>query len=115
MSAEIYNCTISILRGTGVNALGDIVDARIPVYTGIGAYLGERSKTVFDPATQTPRTVRSIVCVVPSWTDVFSSDQILDETSQYIYAIEDVTHPPTLMGAPVDEILTLRRVTANTT
>lgn len=112
---EIANTTVAVLRGTAANAYGDPVDTRIPVYTGISAYLGERSKQAFDSASQTPRTVRSVVCVVPGWTDVHTTDQIQDESTGYVYAIEDVLKPPTLMGAPVDEVLTLRRVTGTTT
>ncbi|MEV5710172.1 hypothetical protein [Actinoallomurus sp. NPDC052274] len=112
---EIANTTVSILRGTGRNRFGDDVDTGMPVYTGISAYLGERSKQAFDPASRTPRTVRDIVCVVPSWTDVRTTDQIKDERTGVLYAIEDVLNPPSLMGAPVDEILTLRRVTGTTT
>lgn len=112
---EIANTTISVLRGTGENAFGDAVDARVPVYTGIAAALVERSKQSTDPATRTPRTVRDIVCHVPGWTDVLTTDQIRDERTGYVYAIEDVTSPATLMGAPVDEVLTLRRVTGTTT
>lgn len=96
------------------NAAGDEIDSTTPLYTDIPASLVERSKVVLDPATQTPRTVRDIVCVIPSWTDVVNTDRIQDETSGYVYAIEDVTYPPTLMGAPVDEVLTLRRVTGVT-
>lgn len=112
---EIANTSISVLRGEGVNPYGDRLDTQVPVYTGIPAYLGERSKTSFDPATQTPRTVRDIVCVAAAWTDVRTTDQIKDERTGIVYAIEDVTLPPTLMGAPVDEILTLRRITGTTT
>jgi hypothetical protein len=54
---------------------------------------------------------------VPSWTKVLNSDQIRDDSTGNVYAIEDVTRPPTLItthaGGREDLVLTLRRVTAS--
>lgn len=111
---EISNTQISILRGQTVDAYGNKQDSGIAILTGVDACLVETSKTVMDRVSQTPRTVRTTTCVVPDWANVTTADQITDESSGSRYAIEDIVKPPTLIGAPVDIILTLRRVTAAT-
>lgn len=109
---EVANCTISLLRGTDVDAWGSLRDSGEPYMQGVPAFLAETSKTAYDRATQTPRTIRSTTCVVPDFIGVVNTDQILDESTGSKYAIEDIVRPPTLMGAPVDIVLTLRRITA---
>lgn len=111
---EIVNTAISVLRGTNVDAWGNLQDSGTPYLQGVPACLAETSKSVFDRVSQTPRTVRTTTCVLPDWVDVTTADQIADETTGSRYAIEDILRPPTLMGAPVDVVLTLRRVTAAT-
>ena len=111
MVAAVANTTISLLRGTTTDAYGDTADAGIPILTAVPASVVETARSVLDPATQTPMTVRSTTCIVPAWTGVLNSDQIKDEATGDLYAIEDILMPPTLMGAPVDITLTLRRVT----
>lgn len=115
MVAEVANTTVSVLRGTTTDAYGDVQDASTPVFTGVPAVLVETGRNVMDPATQTPRTVRATTCVVPDGLGVTNADQILDETSGQKYAITEIVRPPTLMGAPVDIVLTLKRVTGLTT
>ena len=116
MVAEVANCTISLLRGVGYDEYGDISDDMASVTPGIPAVLIEVAKSVFDPATQTPRTVRSATCRVPAWTKVLNTDQIRDDRTGDTYAIEDITRPPTLIttyaGGRPDLVLTLRRITA---
>ena len=78
--------------------------------------LAETTQSVFDPATQMPRTVRQATCKVPSWAGVLSTDQIRDSLTGNVYAVIDVITPPVLtslaMGGPPDTLLTLRRITA---
>jgi hypothetical protein len=111
---EITNTTCSVLRGTSVDAWGNQQDAGVPYMQGVPAFLAETSRTAYDRASQTPRTVRTTTCVLPDYVGVSTSDQITDESTGYRYAIEDILAPPTLMGAPADVVLTLRRVTAAT-
>lgn len=116
MVAEAANTTVSLLRGTTVGDYGDLEDAGTPVAQGIPAVLVETGRRAFDPATQTPRTVRSVTCRVPAWLGALNTDQIQDDTTGAVYAVEDITRPPTLMTSPaggdVDIVLTLRRITA---
>lgn len=114
MVAAVANTTVSLLRGTVTDAYGDVTDAAAPILSGIPAAVIERSQTVLDPATQTPMIVRSTTCVVPAWTGVLTTDQIRDDATGDTYAIEDILLPPTLIGAPVDVTLTLRRVSGAT-
>jgi len=117
MVAEVANTTVSLMRGVGYDEYGDISDDMAAVTPGIPAVLIETSKSVFDPATQTPRTVRSATCRVPAWTKILNSDQLRDDLTGSVYSIEDVTRPPTLItthaGGREDLVLTLRRVTAS--
>jgi hypothetical protein len=109
---EVANTTISVLRGKAANPFGDLVDSRVPHYSSIPASLVETNKQVFDPSSQTPRTVRQGTCVLESWVDVTSDDQIRNESTGRLYAITSLDQPATLMGAPVDLTLTLRRISA---
>lgn len=119
MVAEAANTTVAILRGVSYDAYGDIQDATTEVTAGIPAILAETSRQVTDPSTQTPRTIRSATCKVPYWTQVLNTDQIRDQVTGNVYAIIDITKPPTLthmpVGGPVDLLLTLRRITASGT
>jgi hypothetical protein len=111
---NLAQSSVSILRGTAPNAYGDLVPSGTAVYASVPAAIAETSRTVSDPATQAPRTVRAITCVMPGWADVLASDQLLDQATGLTYAIESVTAQPSL-GYPPDKVLTLRRVTGTGT
>ena len=117
MVAEAANTTCSILRGVSYDEYGDLTDDMAAVTPGIPAVLVETTQSVFDPATQTPRTVRAATCRVPAWTGVLNTDQVKDDGTGAIYSIEDITRPATLISSPVggavDLVLTLRRITAS--
>ena len=116
MVAEAQNAYVDLLRGTTTDAYGDTADSMVPVIQGMPAILAETTQSVFDPATQMPRTVRQATCKVPSWAGVLSTDQIRDSLTGNVYAVIDVITPPVLtslaMGGPPDTLLTLRRITA---
>lgn len=105
----LANCTISVLRGTTTDAWGDIVDSSAVHASAIPAFIVVKSRTVYDPSTQTPRAVQSIVGAVGSDVDIRDTDQILDESHSVTYAVESVTQP---LGAGItpDQTLELRRV-----
>lgn len=111
---EIPNTTVDILRGTTTNAFGDEVDLNEALFEGVPALLIETGRTVQDPSTPAPRTIRQIICHVPPWTGVLGTDRIRDRATLAVYIIISVTRPPTLMGAPVDIMCNLKRVTAST-
>jgi len=112
VGAETQNCLISVLRGTAVNQFGDEVDSNVPFISGLPATLIETGKTVQDPSTPTPRTIRQITAIVPEWAGVLNTDRLLDESTGDTYIIISVTRPPTIIGAPVDLVLQLKRVSA---
>lgn len=113
MGAEVANTTASVLRGVTVTSYGDLQDDRQPMLTAVPVALIENAEVVNDPATQTPMIIRSSVCLVPAWTGVLDSDQILDEATGDIYSIQDIIRPPTTIGAPVDMKLILRRISSS--
>jgi hypothetical protein len=104
---ELQNTTVSVLRGTEVNAYGDRTNVGQPVHTCIPAAIVESSKQVFDRASMRFQTIRTSSCVVPDWADILDTDTLIDETSGNAYMIESVTLQPTL-GIPPDKLLVLR-------
>lgn len=116
MVAQVQNTLVSLYRaGTTTNGFGDVVDepGEFPYMQHVPACLTERSQIVQDPATQEPMTVRAIQLLIPPWTNALESDQVMDESSGDIYSVQDIVKPPTTIGAPVDLLLTLRRVAAS--
>lgn len=116
MVAEAANAYVSILRGTGYDGYGDVIDSSAEVATGIPAILIETVSSVMDPVSQQPRTVRSSMLKLPHWAKLLNTDQIRDDVTGNTYAVIEVTQPPVLtnmaIGGPPDLQVTLRRVTA---
>jgi hypothetical protein len=104
---EIANTTLSVLRGTKVNAYGDKTNVGTPLYTGIPAAVVESSRQAFDRASQRHQTIRTIQCVVPDWADILDTDTLMDETTRNFFMVESIAMQPTL-GPPPDKLLTLR-------
>ena len=112
MVAEAANTYCSVLRGTTTSAFGDTIDDSQVLYQHVPAVLAETTRTIQDPSTPTPRTIRDVICKLPAWTGVLNTDRITDEASGDVFIILGVTSPPTLTGAPVDLYLQLKRVSA---
>jgi hypothetical protein len=115
MGAETQNAVISLLRGTTSNQYGDIVDSNVPYISDLPVTLIETGKTVQDPSTPTPRTIRAIYLNIPQWVGILTTDRVLDQTTGDIYIVISVTTPPTIIGAPVDTTCQLKRISANST
>lgn len=113
MGAETANTSVTIYRGTTSNQFGDQVDSNVPYITGLPATLIETGKNTQDPSTPTPRTIRAIYCNVPEWAGVLNTDRIMDERTGDVFIVISVTKPPTIIGAPVDTVLQLKRISAN--
>lgn len=106
---EMANTRLTIMRGTQANAYGDESDVGTVLYEHVPAGVVESSKQVFDPATQTPRTVRTSTAVVAGWADVLTSDTVMDESTGNYYMINDIQLQPTgPTGIAPDKLLTLR-------
>ena len=113
MVAQVQNTFCSIFRGAVTNRFGDVQETNVtPLMQHVPASVIETVSVVMDPATQTPLTVRVSEGQVPSWTGVLNSDRLQDETTGDMYMVIEVVNPPTIIGAPVDLRLTLRRITA---
>jgi hypothetical protein len=111
--AETCNSRGTIFRGTTVNWAGDEVDANIPVAEHLPATLIETGHKTQDPSSPTPRTIREITLRVPFWCGLTDEDRWYDETTGDTYIVISVTKPPTTIGAPVDLVASLKRITAN--
>jgi hypothetical protein len=109
----LANTKVSILRGTGNDAYGDEIDTMTPYETDVPALLTEEAQTVFDPATQEPRTVRTAMCYVPPWLDVLNTDQVYDQLTGDTFMVIDIVAQPWLApGGSRLTTLKLRRVSA---
>jgi hypothetical protein len=105
---QMANCLITIMRGSEVNDYGDISDIGRPIYSHVPAAAVEKSQVVFDPATQRPQAIRTVMCVVDSWADVLTTDTIQREDSGDFFSVLDIQRQPSLIGVAPDIILTLR-------
>lgn len=105
----LANCSISIMRGTSTDQWGDTIDSGNIVNQHVPAFIVVRSKQVYDPSTQSPRTVQTIVGAVGSAVDIRDTDQVFDETHSVTYSVESVTQP-LASGITPDQTLELRRV-----
>lgn len=115
MGAETQNAVVDILRGTTANWAGDITDSDEIFISGLPATLIETGKTVQDPSSQTPRTIREVLCIVPEYAGVLNTDRIRDQATGEKFMVLSVTRPPTILGAPTDRVLSLKRTSSSGT
>jgi hypothetical protein len=104
-------CLASILRPTGaLTPLGDRSASYTVIATGVPASITEDSKRTWDPATQTPRTVRVLSALIGSATDIRKGDRLRDDThGGLLYVVKDVTQERSFAYTP-DLDLDLGRV-----
>jgi hypothetical protein len=116
----LANTTVSILRSTQTDSFGDVEDSMQPIVTGLIAFISYPTmsplrpivlgSTIFEPSSPEPSTLRLAACALPSGTDIRNTDQILDEFTNLVYEVYQVTALGNA-GATPDLILTLKRVT----
>ena len=117
----LANTTVTILRGTSLDAEGDVIDFGTAIATGVPAFISSPAQspfrpmilgtTVYEPAAEMPSTVREILCVLPGGTDVTNEDQVFDEVENITYAVMLVTQGGRVAGLLPDLQLTLYHVT----
>lgn len=86
----LANCTVSILRGTYKDPLGDPVENDVPTYTGIVASILEVASNETTMATGLPRQVRYLVGRLPAGTDVRYEDRLRDEDNGRVYQVDGI-------------------------
>lgn len=111
----LANTRVAVIRGITESTLGDEVETNgaegiVAAFADMPAALTERSRSVFDPATGTRRTVRVITCRIPvsvghPTTGVITplvlleGDRIKDNNTGRIYALDEhVAVPRNLAG-----------------
>lgn len=82
---------VTILGGTTEDMFGDLVDNATPIASGVPAAIMERRERVFLPNTSEPRIIHYYTCRLLYGTAVTTDNQIKDETTGAIYAIENIT------------------------
>jgi len=108
----VATTTVSILRGTTTDGYGDTVDDNTgqPVATGVPASILEQNRRVFLPAEQAVRIVRTYAARVGPEIDVRKDDRLLDEQTNTIYLVTDLSDPHASVMHP-DIALQLSRTT----
>jgi hypothetical protein len=105
------NTTITILRGTELDAFGDEVDSQVAAHTGVLAAIAEVGRRVFLPAENAYRVVRAYQCRVGFEADLRKDDRVRDEQSGTVYLVTELSDPLPLNGALGDRVATLSRTT----
>ncbi len=83
MSVFIPTTLVDVLRGSAVDPYGDPadVDVDVVVYRELPAALVETSRTSRDPASGTPRTIRSVTLRLRHGVALLAGDRIRDVAS----------------------------------
>lgn len=84
----LANRTVAVLRGEATDDYGDPVDVDTSVATGLPASIVERSRRVFDPASDRTQIVRYWTGRLPAGTDVRVGDRLQDEQTSEIFVIQ---------------------------
>src|SRR5260370_14099867 len=94
LDVDMPTTQLTIMRGAAVDDAGDVSEVGVPIYLHMPAALLEQSHTTFDPASSTRRPIRMVKALLPIWADVDTDDTLMDETSGFYYAIEDIQTQP---------------------
>lgn len=81
--------TVSILRGSSTDEYGDPTDALTAVATGLPASLLERTQRITKYGERTPQIITYYTCRLPGDTVLQPEDRIKDETTGYIYVMDN--------------------------
>ena len=87
----VATTTVSVLGGSGTDAFGDETDGTTVLAAGVPASLIESTRTAMEPATGTPRIIRTHICRLPPGTAVDETRRIQDEQTSEIYIVVAVT------------------------
>ncbi|ONH62416.1 hypothetical protein CcI49_03280 [Frankia sp. CcI49] len=111
MSAFAATHLVDVLRGEVPDAYGDAADADVLVYRALPAVITETSRTTWDRASGTPRTVRRVRGRFRAGVSLSSGDRIRDVASGTRYVVVDVVTSTDLVHV-ADVVCDLRRMTS---
>src|SRR3990172_5485946 len=97
----IATTTMTLLRGGGVDDLGDETTTNDPVEGAerVPGSLIERERMVMDPTTGEPRTItQHHARFTPGTFPAVTGDRVRDETTGDLYVVEDVKLTPRSIG-----------------
>lgn len=83
--------TITVFRGTEIDDWGDPKDSTTPVAVGIRASILEQKIYARGEITLQPRNLRYARLRVTKGTDVRTNDRVLDEKTQDLWTISNIT------------------------
>lgn len=101
--------TLTIHRGTVVDAYGDPTDEINPIATDVPAIIAYSASTRQDPASGRPVQVSAYDCVVERGTDIRPQDRVVDNQTGVTYEVTNVSVLPSY-GLPTDVQVALWRV-----
>lgn len=100
----IANTWLTVIRGVERDAFEDFSDtaqeAGTDAQTRFPASLVEVSRSISDPASGTPRVVRSTIARPLMPVDVTEDDRLRDERTGRVYAVTAVTQPTAIGFTP---------------
>lgn len=110
----IANTRVAVLRGTPIeDEFGVPIDDNATPATGyedLPGSITERGRTVFDPTSGEPRTVRKITGRLPGDVVLEEGDRIRDNRTGTIYTIEESEGQPRSISGRASLSLDLKQV-----
>jgi len=89
--------TVTILSGSSVDDLGDVIDGTTVTATAVPASVVATRQRTTVPADGRPQVIRSFVGRVPYGTAVTVDDRIRDDRTLTVYRVDAVTPAPTML------------------
>lgn len=100
--------TVTISRGTSVDAFGDPIDTPNQLYTDVPAIIVYNTGVSMDPSSGRPVQVSNYECILPHGTDVKDQDVIQDIQTLETYTVTSVRTLPSY-GLPADVTISMFR------
>lgn len=107
----------AVLRGSAAapDEFGEPVDDNTTPaagYDDLPLAITERGRTVFDPSTGEPRTVRKITGRLPGYVVLQEGDRVRDNRTMIVYTIEEHESQPRSVSGRSSLTLDLKRVSS---
>jgi hypothetical protein len=99
---------VDVLRGSTVDPLGDESGGDVEAYTDRRASIIERTRSVLDPSSGEPRTIRKITGRLDADVELEDGDRIRDRGTGKVYVLEEFTYTPRSLAGQRALVLDLR-------
>lgn len=110
MVAEAANASITVLEPPGSNKYGEPLTPTTSVYAGPAVLIDDLASRS-GSSSPTPTGERTVTCLLPAYVPVTNRHQFRNDLTGDLYRVSGFQRPPTLIGAPVDTVVTLQLIT----